>query len=134
MGLTEKTVKTLLLFLSIILSSAIYCQQSPAPQLNVIARQHYSDMQVSQMTPLQIAQINFIYTQSFLLNTEKPCADCPAIDLTQFDVALYERHKSTRARVYLSVPGHPVDLLSYDELDIELQRIADEFNSTSTQH
>ena len=86
------------------------------------------------MTPLEIAQVNFIYAHSFIVNTGKPCAECPAVKFDEVDVAKLNRQKSHRTRVYQTVPGHPIDLLSYDELDIELQRIADEFNASPTPH
>ena len=127
-------MKTLLLLFLILSGLSGYSQQSVTTQIDARARKHYSEAQISQMNPLMIAQINFIYSQSFVINTDKPCPECPALKLDQIDVATLNRKKTTRARVYQTVPGHPIDLLSYDELDAELQRIAAEFNATQTQH
>ena len=127
-------MKTLLLFLAIMAWIPAISQQNLPSEIDFRARRYYSDAQISQMTPLQIAQVNFIYAHSFVINTDKPCPECPTLNLSDIDVAKLERKQSQRARVYQTVPGHPVDLLSYDELDLELQRIANEFNVSNNQH
>jgi hypothetical protein len=34
----------------------------------------------------------------------------------------------------LTVPGNPIDILSYQELDVELERIKNELNTNSSQN
>ena len=86
------------------------------------------------MDALKIAQLNFIFQHSWIVNTMKPCPECPAIDINTFDVNQYVREAKTRKGVYLSVPGNPIDILSYQELDIELERIKNEMTTNANKH
>lgn len=126
-----KTVKKILLSLSFAFLSAFGFAQN-SQNLNEIdsrARLRYSETDILNMTPVQLAQINFIFQNSFVINQDKPCPECPAIDLNKIDVSTMQRNLRTRARYYQTVPGHPIDLLSIEELDAELQRIQNELST-----
>ncbi len=98
-------------------------------QIDERAKLRYSESDILSMTPVQLAQINFIYRNSFIINQDKPCPECPAIDLSKIDVSKMQRNLKTRARFYQTVPSHPIDLLSIEELDAELLRIQNEFST-----
>jgi hypothetical protein len=129
-------VKHTLLFLALFAGSALFAQQisSTNPQLDSRASRYYSAEQIAQMDALKIAQLNFIFRNSWVVNTMKPCPECPVIDTATFDVYQYVREAKTRKRVYLTVPGNPIDILSYQELDVELERIKNELNTNSSQN
>jgi hypothetical protein len=100
------------------------------------ALNHYTESEIMAMDAVTIAQLNFIFRDSYAINTMKPCpiSICPELDLSNFDVYDYQRELKTKKRVYLTNPGHPIDLLSTVELDIELDRIKNEILSTPQQH
>lgn len=100
-------------------------------QIDARARKHYSDTDIINMSPMKLAQVNFIYQRSFVINHDKPCPECPEVDLSKIDVASMQRVAKSRARFYQSVPGHPIDLLSFEELDTELLRIGQEFSNNT---
>ncbi len=95
---------------------------------------HYTQSEIMAMDALTIAQLNFVLRSSFVINTMKPCPICPELDLSTFDVNQYQRELKTRKRVYLTNPGHPIDLLSTIELEAELERIKNEFQPSTQQH
>ena len=107
---------------------------SVSQQLDSRANLYYNATDIAQMDELKIAQLNFIFQHSWVVNTLKPCPECPAIDINTFDVYQYAREAKSRKRVYLSVPGNPIDILSYQELDIELERIKNEMITNTNQH
>ena len=129
-------VKKCLLILAVLIGFCANAQQNPlvSQQLDSRANRYYSANDISQMDALKIAQLNYIFQRSWVINTLKPCPECPAIDINSFDVYQYEREAKSRKRVYLSVPGNPIDILSYQELDIELERIKNEMITNSNQH
>lgn len=103
-------------------------------QVDQRALSHYTQTEILAMDALTIAQLNFVFRNSYVLNTMKPCPICPELDLTTFDVYQYQRELKTRKRVYLTNPGHPIDLLSTIELEAELERIKNELQSTIQQN
>ncbi len=111
-------------------------QQGPLvlQQLDSRANRYYGANDIAQMDALKIAQLNFIFQNSWVVNTMKPCPECPAIDINTFDVNQYAREAKSRKRDYLSVIGNPIDILSYQELDIELERIKNEMTTKTNQH
>ncbi len=129
-------MKNCLVILALFLGGASFAQQAVpvSQQLDARATLYYSSEQIAQMDAVMIAQLNFIFQHSWVVNNSKPCSECPAIDLAAFDVNQYTRETKSRKRVYLNVPGHPIDILSYQELDVELNRIKNEMNANSTQH
>ena len=129
-------VKNYLLILALFLGGASFAQQADpvSQQLDARASLYYNAEQIAQMDAVMIAQLNFIFQHSWVVNTAKPCPECPTIAVSAFDVNQYTRETKSRKRVYLTVPGHPIDILSYQELDVELNRIKTELNSNSTQH
>jgi hypothetical protein len=129
-------VKNYLLFLGLFVGGAMFAQQAVPSNtsLDPRATRYYTPEQIAQMDALKVAQLNFIFQHSWVVNTLKPCPECPAIDMAAFDVYEYTREAKSRKRVYLTVPGNPIDLLSFQELDAELNRIKNEMNSNSSQH
>ena len=121
-------MKKYILILAVFTGFYSNAQQGPSvsQQLDSRANRYYSANDIVQMDALKIAQLNFIFQHSWVVNTLKPCPECPAIDIKTFDVNQYAREAKSRKRVYLSVPGNPIDILSYQELDIELERIKNE--------
>jgi hypothetical protein len=103
-------------------------------QVDQRALSHYTQTEILAMDELTIAQLNFVFRNSYVVNTMKPCPICPELDLTTFDVYQYQRELKTRKRVYLTNPGHPIDLLSTIELEAELERIKNELQSTIQQN
>ncbi len=129
-------VKKCLLILAVFTGFFANAQQNSlvSQQLDSRANRYYGTNDISQMDALKIAQLNFIFQHSWVVNTLKPCPECPAIDLNTFDVYQYAREAKSRKRVYLSVPGNPIDILSYQELDIELERIKNEMITNTNQN
>ena len=127
-----KTIlSSLLLFLCVNISAQ---NASNLQQIDARARKYYSDADIMNMSPMKLAQVNFIYQRSFVINQDKPCPECPEVDLSKIDVATMQRQAKRRARFYQSVPGHPIDLLSVEELDAELLRIEQEFTNNTNSH
>ena len=129
-------MKKCLLILAVFTGLFAHAQQSYSVvhQLDSRANRYYSANDIAQMDALKIAQLNFIFQHSWVLNTDKPCPECPVIDLSTFDVYQYAREAKSRKRIYLSVPGNPIDILSYKELDVELERIKNEMITNTNQH
>lgn len=129
-------VKKCLLILAVFTGFFAHAQQNStvSQQLDSRANRYYSANDIAQMDALKIAQLNFIFQHSWVINTNKPCPECPAIDINTFDVYQHAREAKSRKRVYLSVPGHPIDILSYQELDIELERIKNEMITNTNQN
>jgi hypothetical protein len=129
-------MKKYILILAVFTGFYSNAQQGPLvlQQLDSRANRYYSANDIAQMDALKIAQLNFIFQNSWVVNTMKPCPECPAIDINTFDVSQYAREAKSRKRVYLSVPGNPIDILSYQELDIELERIKNEMITNTNQH
>jgi hypothetical protein len=129
-------VKKCLLILAVFTGLFANAQQSSSAsqQLDSRANRYYSANDIAQMDALKIAQLNFIFQHSWVINTNKPCPECPTIDSNAFDVYQYAREAKSRKRVYLSVPGNPIDILSYQELDIEMERIKNEMITNTNQH
>ena len=124
-----KTIlSSLLLFICVNISAQ---NASNLQQIDARARKYYSDADILNMSPMKLAQVNFIYQRSFVINHDKPCPECPEVDLSKIDVATMQRQAKRRARFYQSVPGHPIDLLSVEELDAELLRIEQEFSNNT---
>jgi hypothetical protein len=109
-------------------------QQTNNSQIDSRIKLHYSDAQIAEMDAVKLAQVKFIYTQSYRINQDKPCPECPAIDHSKIDVSKLKRNAKTVARHYQTVPGHPIDLMSYEQLDAELTRIAQELSTNNNQH
>lgn len=117
------------------LSADFYAQNADNLQaIDSRARKYYSDTDIINMTPVKLAQVNFIFQSSFVINQDKPCPECPQVDLNKVDVGAIQRQANKRTRYYQSVPGHPIDLLSLQELDIELLRIEQESSANSNSH
>jgi hypothetical protein len=113
-------------------STVLFAQNNDNLQLiDIRARKYYSDTDILNMTPVKLAQVNFIFQRSFVINHDKPCPECPAVDLSKIDVGTLQRQVDKRQRTYQSVPGHPIDLLSLNELDAELLRIQQEFSNNT---
>ena len=129
-------MKKYILILAVFTGFYSNAQQVPlvSQQLDSRANRYYSANDIVQMDALKIAQLNFIFQHSWVVNTMKPCPECPAIDINTFDVNQYAREAKSRKRIYLSVPGNPIDILSYQELDIELERIKNEMITNTNQH
>jgi hypothetical protein len=128
-------VKTILFALFVMLSADFYAQNADNLQaIDSRARKYYADSDIINMTPVKLAQVNFIFQRSFVINHDKPCPECPEVDLNKVDVGVLQRQVDKRKRHYQSVPGHPIDLLSIQELDAELLRIEQELNTNSNSH
>ena len=129
-------MKKCLLILAVFTGLFAHAQQnsSVSQQLDSRANRYYSANDIAQMDALKIAQLNFIFQHSWVINTNKPCPECPVIDINTFDVYQHAREAKSRKRVYLSVPGNPIDILSYQELDIELERIKNEMITNTNQN
>ena len=129
-------MKKYILILAVFTGFYSNAQQDPLvlQQLDSRANRYYGANDIVQMDALKIAQLNFIFQHSWVVNTLKPCPECPAIDINTFDVNQYAREAKSRKRIYLSVPGNPIDILSYQELDIELERIKNEMITNTNQH
>jgi hypothetical protein len=124
-------LRTLLTSVFFCVSVASGFSQTSNVALDPRAARHYSATDIAQMTPMQIAEINFIYQNSFVINQDKPCAECPPVDFDKIDVSLMQRNPHTRARYYQTVPGHPIDLLSEDEVQAALIQIRQQFQNAS---
>ena len=129
-------MKKCLLILAVFTGLYAHAQQSSSvlQQLDSRANIYYSANDIAQMDALKIAQLNFIFQHSWVINSSKPCPECPVIDINTFDVYQYAREAKSRKRVYLSVPGNPIDILSYQELDSELDRIKNEMITNTNQN
>lgn len=126
-------MKTILIAILMLICADFYAQNaSNLQQIDARARKYYTDADIMNMSPMKLAQVNFIYQRSFVINHDKPCPECPEVDLSKIDVATMQRQAKRRARFYQSVPGHPIDLLSVEELDAELLRIEQEFNNNNS--
>ena len=128
-------MKTILFAQFVMLSADFYAQSADNLQaIDSRARKYYADSDIINMTPVKLAQVNFIFQKSFVINHDKPCPECPEVDLNKVDVGVLQRQVDKRTRHYQSVPGHPIDLLSIQELDAELLRIEQELNTNSNSH
>ncbi len=128
-------MKTIFTALLLLICVDFYAQNaSNLQQIDARARKYYTDADIMNMSPMKLAQVNFIYQRSFVINHDKPCPECPEVDLSKVDVATMQRQAKRRARFYQSVPGHPIDLLSVEELDAELLRIEQEFSNNTNSH
>lgn len=125
-----KTVKTTFLTLLLTITFGVLQAQQNESVIDHRIRSHYTDAQIQQLDQVTIAQLNYVFRHSYVLVTEKPCPECPPVDLESFDPYDYQRDLNFRKRIYLTNPGIPVDLLSEKELDAELTRIKNEFQST----
>jgi len=127
-------MKILLLSICLCLGIQLNAQQNNVSQIDPRIKLHYTDAQINEMDAVKLAQVKFIYTQSYRINQDKPCPECPIIDQSKIDVSTMKRNASSVARSYQTVPGHPIDLMSYVQLDAELIRIAQELTTNNTQH
>jgi hypothetical protein len=129
-------MKKYILILAVFTGFYSNAQQGPSvsQQLDSRANRYYGTNDIAQMDALKIAQLNYIFQHSWVVNTMKPCPECPAIDINTFDVNQYAREAKTLKRVYLSAPGNPIDIISYKELDIELERIKNEMITNANLH
>lgn len=126
-------MKHLLLFALLIITSTVVAQSNDnLSRIDTRALSHYTEAEILQMDEVTLQQVNFIFRSSWVVNTDKPCDVCPNLDTSNFDVLNYTRQTKSRARVYLTNPGHPIDLLTHLELDAELARIKNEVE-TNTQ-
>jgi hypothetical protein len=116
-------MKILLSFFCFCIAIQLNAQQNNLSEIDPRIKLHYSD-----------AQLKFIYTQSYTINHDKPCPECPTLLDGQIDVSKLKRNAKSVARNYLTVPGHPIDLMSYEQLDAELARIAEELSTNNNQH
>lgn len=119
--------------MALLFSSSAYAQSNQTIELDQRAYKYYTQEQIDELDDVTIAQLNFIFNESFVVNTDKVCDVCPALNLDEFDVYQYQRQANRRTRVYLTNPGNPIDILSYEELDAELERIKNEFLTTTDQ-
>jgi hypothetical protein len=114
---------SILLFLLVSLEGVSQTNTSaPIPDARIF--NHYTAAQVAEMDAHKINVLNFIFRSSFVINADKPCPECPSVDVNTFDVMNYQREHATRKRVYLSQPGHPIDLLSVVELDAAIGQLS----------
>jgi hypothetical protein len=126
-----KTVKTIFLTFLLTITLGVLQAQQNESVIDHRIRNHYTNEQIQQLDEVTIAQLNYVFRQSYVLVTDKPCAECPPVDLENFDPYDYQRDLNFRKRIYLTNPGIPVDLLSEKELDAELTRIKNEFQSSN---
>jgi len=127
-------MKILLSFICLCFGIQLNAQQNSISQIDPRIRLRYSDAQINEMDAIKLAQVKFIYTQSYTINQDKPCPECPAINHNLIDVSTMKRNASSVARSYQTVPGHPIDLMSYEQLDAELVRITQELTTNNNQH
>jgi hypothetical protein len=127
-------MKILLSFFCFCIAIQLNAQQNNQSEIDSRIKLHYTDSQIASMDAIKLAQIKFIYTQSYRINQDKPCPECPAIDHSKIDVSIMNRNAKTVARFYQTVPGHPIDLMSYEQLDSELAKIAHELSTNNNQH
>lgn len=118
---------TLFCFSAFILYSGSSFAQNNTVQLDERARKHYTEEQIQSLSPEKIRQINFYYSKSFIvLKKDKPCASCPPIDESTIDITQFEnsRAEDRRVVVYLTKPGYPIELLSWNELKAEYEKMS----------
>jgi len=127
-------MKILLSFICLCFGIQLNAQQNGISQIDPRIKLHYTDAQINEMDAIKLAQVKFIYTQSYRINQDKPCPECPSIDQSKIDVSTMKRSATAVARFYQTVPGHPIDLMSYEQLDAELVRIAQELTTNNNQH
>lgn len=125
---------TLFTMIALLVSSFAFAQSNQLPELDQRAYKYYTQEQVNEMDAVTIEQLNFIFNQSYVVNTDKICDICPALNLEEFDVYEHQRQANRRTRVYVTNPGNPIDILSYEELDVELERIKNELQTTTEQN
>lgn len=120
--------KFTLLFYALMLFSVDHAlAQSGSVQLDERARKHYTEEQIKSLSPEKIQQINFYYSKSFvILKKDKECTSCPPIDESSIDITLFEnsRAEDRRVVVFLTRPGYPIELLSWNELKAEYARMS----------
>jgi hypothetical protein len=126
-----KVKHLILVILTVVLGNTVNGQSNQSQSLDSRAYSYYTSEQVAAMDEVTVAQLNFVFRNSYVLNNEKPCDVCPTVDLSTFNVYDYTRELNTRKRVYLTNPGNPIDILSSQELEIELERIKNEILSSS---
>lgn len=99
--------------------------QSNNNTLDERAKKYYSEEQIKSFTPEKIKQINFYYSKSFVILKKDVCASCPAIDASTIDVTKFEssRAEDRRVVVFLTKPGHPIELLSWNEIKAEYAKL-----------
>ncbi len=130
----KSIMKILLSIFCFCIAIQLNAQQNNLSEIDPRIKLHYSEAQLASMDAVKLAQVKFIYTQSYKINQDKPCPECPAIDHSKIDVSTMKRNAKTTARFYQTVPGHPIDLMSYEQLDAELLRISQELSTNNNQH
>ncbi len=126
-------MKTYLLVISacaLVLSNSAYCQENTVPKVDDRVKLHYSDTQLKEIAfkaPYKIEQLNFMYASSFnIINQD---GNKVKVDASKYDVYNYERFRKKDQRVVfrLSREGDALELLSRDELEIEMNKIQNNY-------
>ncbi|MCB9230550.1 MAG: hypothetical protein H6581_02730 [Bacteroidia bacterium] len=89
---------------------------------------HYSPEQVSEMMarqPAKIRKLNYYFQESWYVEPEANCNDCPEIDKSQVDIMEYDSYRqATREnRVKLTAPGHHIVLRPWSEVRAQYELI-----------
>lgn len=117
-------MKKILIISILIFINTLLSAQSSSLQIDQRAFQKFTPEQISVMEPYRIAQINYLMQESFFVdNQTKPCAECPTVNLENFDVTIINRHQTQRIKHYQTTPGHPIIILPWSEVKARLEEI-----------
>jgi hypothetical protein len=111
-----------LLFLSFVYPSL--SAQNDNLKADSRAMKYFTLEQVKSMEPFQIEQMNYLFGASFEVDDKtEPCDKCPEINLEEIDIKGLSRSQTERTKFYLTDPGHPIILYSWEEVNKKLEEI-----------
>lgn len=121
----KATLYCTLLFLLLAGAGSSYAQGNMSI-IDPRAKNHYTEEQINAMSAGKISQVNFYYSKSFVVLKKDNCNGCPAIDVNILDVTVFEnqRAEDRRVVVFLTKPGLPIELLSWNELKAEYAKLS----------
>jgi hypothetical protein len=112
----------LLLFLSFVCNTLT--AQNDKIKADSRALKYFTIEQVKSMEPYQIEQMNYLFGASFEVDDKtEPCDECPEINLEEIDIKGLSRSQTERTKFYLTDPGHPIILYSWEEVNEKLEEI-----------
>lgn len=116
------TTINLLLFLSSICTTL--SAQNEKIKADSRALKYFTIEQVKSMEPYQVEQMNYIFGASFEIDDKtEPCNECPEINSEEIDIKGLSRSQTERTKFYMTDPGHPIILYSWDEVNKKLEEI-----------
>jgi len=119
-----KNINTIffLLFLSFVCCSL--SAQKENLKVDSRAMKYFTLEQVKSMEPFQIEQMNYLFGASFEIDDKtEQCEVCPEINPEEIDIKGLSRSQTERTKFYLTDPGHPIILYSWDEVNKKLEEI-----------